>query len=63
MPKNHFYEIFTTCQAKICPKIKSAQNLLKFGTFDISNALILILMPKFIFMKHLSALRQNSLKD
>ena len=28
-----FYEIFTNFQAEICPKIKNAPNLLKFGTF------------------------------
>ena len=33
------------------PKIKSAQNLLKFGTFDISNIPILILVSKMIFSK------------
>ena len=31
------YEIFTSCYAQIGPKIENAQNLLKFGTFDISN--------------------------
>ena len=34
-------------------QIKSAQNLLKFGTFDVSNVLISILMWKIIFMKYL----------
>ena len=34
-------------------KIKSAQNLLKFGTLDIANMPISILMSKIIFMKHL----------
>ena len=29
--KNDFCEIFTTCYAQISPKIKKAQNLLKFG--------------------------------
>ena len=28
--KNYFYQIFTNCQAQIGPKIKNAQNLLKF---------------------------------
>ena len=33
MSKNKFYEIFTICYAKIVPKIKNGQNLLKFDTF------------------------------
>ena len=43
----------TTCLAQIGPKIKSAQNLLKFGTFNISNMPISILMSKMIFIKYL----------
>ena len=39
--------------AQIGPQIKSAQNLLRFGTFDISNMPILILMSKMIFIKYL----------
>ena len=35
--KSYFYWILATSFAGICPKIKSARNLLKFGTFDISN--------------------------
>ena len=38
---------------KVDPKNKSAQNLLKFGTFDISNMPISTLMSKIIFMKYL----------
>ena len=38
---------------KLIPKIKNAQNLLKFGTFDISNMLISILVPKMTFIKYL----------
>ena len=34
-------------------KIENAQDLLKFGTFDISNIPILILMWKIIFIKYL----------
>ena len=49
--KNYFYQIFTTCKAQTGPKIKSTQNLLKFGTFDISNMPISILMSKIIFIK------------
>ena len=47
--KSNFYEIFTTCQVQIDPKIKNTQNLLKFGRFDISNIPISILMSKFDF--------------
>ena len=43
----------TTCYAQIGPKIKSAQNLLKFGTFNISNTAILMLVSKMVFMKYL----------
>ena len=38
---------------QIGPKTKNAQKLLKFGTFNISNMRISILMSKIIFMKHL----------
>ena len=51
--KNNFYEIFTTCCAQNGPKFKNAQNLLKFGAFDISNIPISILMSKVIFIKYL----------
>ena len=51
--KNYFYQIFTTCSAQIGRKTKSAQDLLKFGTFDISNMPISILMSKMIFIKSL----------
>ena len=39
----------STCLAWIGPKIKSAQNLLEFGTFDISYMSISILAQKMIF--------------
>ena len=45
------YELFTTCWVQIGPKIKNAQNLLKFGTIDISNIPISISMSKTIFTK------------
>ena len=51
--KNNFHKIFVNFKAKISPKIKNAQNLLKFGTFDISSMPISILMSKIIFMKYL----------
>ena len=43
--------------AQIGPKIKNAQNLLKFGLTDISNVPISILMSKIIFMKYLPPVR------
>ena len=55
--KNDFYKIFTICSAQIVPKIKSTQNLLKFGTFHISNIPISILMSKIIFIKYLPLVR------
>ena len=55
--KSFFHSILTTSLAQIGPKIKSAQSLLKFGTFDISNILISILMSKIIFIKYLPLLR------
>ena len=39
------------------PNIKSAHNLLKFGTFDISSVPISILMSKIIFVKYLPPAR------
>ena len=39
------------------PKIKNAQNLLKFGRIDISNMPISILMSKISFMKYLPPVR------
>ena len=49
--------LFTTYQAQIGPKIKHAQNLLKFGIFDISNIFISILMSKIIFINYLPPTR------
>ena len=51
--KNNFYEILTTCQAQIGPKIKNTQNLLKFGSLDISNMPISILMQKMSFLSNI----------
>ena len=39
------------------PKIKNTHNLLKFGTLDISNMPILILISKMIFIKYSSPAR------
>ena len=49
--------LITTCKAQIGPKIKSAQNLLKFGTFNISNMPISSLNPKMILIKYLPPVR------
>ena len=40
--KNSFYQIFTTCYAQNSPKIKSPQNLLKFGNliFQVRRSLL-----------------------
>ena len=39
--KNSFYQIFTNCYAQNSPKIKSPQNLLKFGNliFQVRRSL------------------------
>ena len=52
-----FYEIFTTCQAQIGPKIKNAQNLFKLGTLNVSNMMISNLISKMIFIKNLPTVR------
>ena len=46
MPKIIFMKYLTTYLAQIGPKSKNAQDLLKFGTTDISNILISILISK-----------------
>ena len=43
----------------MCSKIKNAQNVLKFGSLDISNMPILILMSKKIIIKHLLPVRSK----
>ena len=55
--KNYILEILTTCTAQIGPKIKSAQNLLKFGTCNTSDMTISILMSKMILIKYLPPFR------
>ena len=57
MSKNIFCETFTTCQAQIGPKIKNAENLLKFGTYDISKMPISIFISKIIFNNYLPPAR------
>ena len=46
--QSYFHQIFITCLAQIGPKIRSTQNLLKFGTINISNMQILILLSKIL---------------
>ena len=53
----HITSEIITCYVQIGPKIKSAQNLLKFGTFDTSNMPISVLMSKTIFIKYLQNIR------
>ena len=52
-------KVLTINTHRISTKIKSAQNLLKFGTFNISNMLISILMPKKVLMKYLPTVRPS----
>ena len=59
MLKIIFYELFTTSKAQNGPKIKKAQDWLKFGTFNILNMPILTLMLKMIFIKYLPPVRPN----
>ena len=40
----------SSSSSSIGPKIKNAQDLLKFGIFDVSNIPISVLMPKIIFI-------------
>ena len=61
--KCFFYQIFTNCQAPIGPKMKNAQNLLKFGRIDISNMSISILMSKSIFIKYLPLVRPKLVQN
>ena len=48
--KNNFYEIFFTCSTDTGHKSDNVWDSLKFGTFDISNILFLILMSKISFI-------------
>ena len=41
---------WSSSSSSIGPKIKNAQDLLKFGILDISNIPISVLMPKIIFI-------------
>ena len=57
MPISILINVKNDFQAQIGSKIKNAQNLLKLGTFDISNMPISILMSKMIFIKYLPHVR------
>ena len=58
-----FYEIFANYSAQIGPKVKNVQNLLKFAWIFISNMLISILMPKWLFIKYLPPGRDPNLSQ
>ena len=60
MSKNDFYETFTTCKAQTGLKIKNAQNLLKFGTLEILNMPITILMWNWFLLNINHLLDQKS---
>ena len=46
-------KVFMKYLPPFSPKTKSAQNLLKFGTFGISNMSLSILLSKRIFINYL----------
>ena len=50
-------------RSKLVPKLKNAQSLLKFGTFNILNTHILILMAKIFFTKHLPPVRPKLVQN
>ena len=53
----------TTCSTQIGPKIESTQNLLKFGTIDISSIPIFILMSKIVFIKYLLPVKPKMVQN
>ena len=59
MSKIIFIKYLPPVRPKLVPKLKSAQNLLKFGTFNISNIPILISMSKIFFIKYLQPVRSK----
>ena len=63
MSKMIFIKNLPPVRLKFCPKIKSAQNLWKFGPADISNMPILILILKMIFMKYLLTIRPTLVQN
>ena len=63
MSKIIFYQIFTNCYAQIGPKLKNAQNLLRFCRTDISNMAISIFMSVMIFIKYLPPVRPELVQN
>ena len=57
MPKIIFMKYLPSCQDKIGPKTKNAQNLLKLGTYDISNKPVSILMSEIVYIKYLAIVK------
>ena len=51
------------CYARNVPKIKNAQNLLKFDQIDISNMAISIMMSKMIFIKDFPPVRPKLVQN
>ena len=60
MPKVIIIKYLPSVSSKFVPKFKNAQNLSKFGRFDILDIPISILMSRMVFMKYLAAVRSNS---
>ena len=54
-----FFKYLPPVRSKLVPKLKTAQNLLKFGTFNISNIPISVLLSKIIYMKYLQPVRSK----
>ena len=57
MSKIIFMKYLPPVRPKMIQKVKNPQNLLKFGTPNISSMRIYILIPKIIFMKYLLSVR------
>ena len=56
----NFMKSLSPVRPRFVPKFKNAQNLSKFGRFDILDIPISILMSRMVFMKYLAAVRSNS---
>ena len=59
MSKIIFIKYLPPVRPKLVPKLKNAQNSLKFSTFDISNISISIFISKMAFVKYLPAATPN----
>ena len=57
--KMTFIKYLPPARSKLVPKLNNNQDLLKFGTFDISNIPISILISKIISVKYLPAARSK----